>query len=271
MDGTTMHAAQGHPYYPQDSVIPGYAPNSTPIPVILGAFSGIVGVFTLGCVSLAKWYNPGLKRADQLIIGWFALCGFLHCFFEGYFVLHHASIPASQSIFSQAWKEYSLSDSRYLTSDPFMLCIEMLTTLTWGPLSFLTAVLIATSTPTSTPTSTSAPKRHNYSHQGTRHLLQTVVCVGHLYGVALYYGTCGFAEHMRGLSFSRPEWLYYWGYYAGMNAPWAVVPGVLLYQSARAIQGAFVAAAAAPAARDVGEGKKERWGLQNVWGRRFCW
>jgi cholestenol delta-isomerase len=48
--------------------------------------------------------------------------------------------------------------------------------------------------------------------------------VGHLYGVALYYGTCGFAEHMRGLSYSRPETLYYWGYYVGMNAPWVVVP-----------------------------------------------
>jgi cholestenol delta-isomerase len=42
--------------------------------------------------------------------------------------------------------------------------------------------------------------------------------------VALYYGTCGFAEHMRGLSYSRPEVVYYWGYYVGMNAPWVVVP-----------------------------------------------
>jgi hypothetical protein len=48
--------------------------------------------------------------------------------------------------------------------------------------------------------------------------------VGHLYGVALYYGTCGFAEHMGGMVYSRPEGLYYWGYYVGMNMPWAVVP-----------------------------------------------
>ncbi|KAJ4304325.1 hypothetical protein N0V88_001938 [Collariella sp. IMI 366227] len=52
--------------------------------------------------------------------------GFLHCFFEGYFVLNYDSIPASQSLFSQLWKEYSLSDSRYLTQNPFMLCIESL-------------------------------------------------------------------------------------------------------------------------------------------------
>lgn len=81
--------------------------------------------------------------------------------------------------------------------------------MTWGPLSLLTALFTA---------------RNQPREQGVRHLLQAVVCVGHLYGVALYYGTCGFAEHMRGMSYSRPEALYYWGYYAGMNAPWAVVP-----------------------------------------------
>ena len=42
----------------------------------------------------------------------------------GYFVLNHATLASSQSLFAQLWKEYSLSDSRYLTSDPFMLCIE---------------------------------------------------------------------------------------------------------------------------------------------------
>lgn len=128
--------------------------------------------------------------------------------------------------------------------------------------------------------------------------------------MALYFGTCGLAERMRGgTSYSRPEPLYYWGYYAGMNAPWAVVPGreylpsflpyptlfgchccvwlcvclarghgyleiltvfwimmglttvietiVLLYQSARAIRGAFAVAGAGHAERMV-EGKKRR-------------
>jgi cholestenol delta-isomerase len=137
---------QGHPYFPQDAIIPGYAPNTTPLLNILAAFGGIIAVFVGGCVALATWYSPTLKRADQLTIAWFALCafaapffcftvhltdqypgGFLHLFFEGYFVLNHASIPSSQSLFAQLWKEYSLSDSRYLTSDPFMLCIESMT------------------------------------------------------------------------------------------------------------------------------------------------
>lgn len=42
-------------------------------------------------------------------------------------MLNHAVLPSSQSLFAQLWKEYSLSDSRYMTSDFFMLCIETLT------------------------------------------------------------------------------------------------------------------------------------------------
>jgi cholestenol delta-isomerase len=67
-------SGQGHPYFPQDAIIPGYAPNSSPLLAILGAFGGIVGTFVLGCVTLARWYSSGLKRADQLTVAWFALC-----------------------------------------------------------------------------------------------------------------------------------------------------------------------------------------------------
>ena len=32
-----------------------------------------------------------------------------------------------QDLFGQLWKEYAHSDSRYLTSDPFVLCMETVT------------------------------------------------------------------------------------------------------------------------------------------------
>ena len=57
-----------------------------------------------------------------------------------------------------------------------------------------------------------------------RHPLQLVVCVAHLYGVALYYSTSLVDELYKGISYSRPEFRYYWVYYLGMNLPWAVVP-----------------------------------------------
>ncbi|KAL1839120.1 hypothetical protein VTJ49DRAFT_1851 [Mycothermus thermophilus] len=212
--------------------IQGYVPNEWPLPVILGAFGGLIGAFVLGWLALARWLSSGSKSglsgADQFTVAWFSLCGFLHLFFEGYFVLNHATLASSQTLFSQLWKEYGLSDSRYLSSDPFMLCIEALTVLIWAPLSLTTATLTAR-----------ASRRRSPAEQTARHLLQVIVCIGHLYGVALYYGTCGFAERMRGEVYSRPEFVYYWVYYAGMNAPWAVVPFWLLWRSAKAIQAAF--------------------------------
>lgn len=58
----------------------------------------------------------------------------------GYFVWNHATLAGLQSVFAQAWKEYALSDSRYLTSDVFMLCVESITVVSIQsphPLSWL--------------------------------------------------------------------------------------------------------------------------------------
>lgn len=130
----------------------------------------------------------------------------------GYFIKHHASLAGSQSVRAQLWKEYALSDSRYLTSDPFMLCVEGLTVLAHGSLCFLTAATIVYGV--GLPAGSS----------GLRHILQMVVSTLHLFGVLLYYGTLLFEESVHGTSHCRPEFLYRWVYFAGMNAPWVVVP-----------------------------------------------
>lgn len=51
----------------------------------------------------------------------------LHCGFEGYLITHLAQIPGAQDVLSQLWKEYSKSDSRYLTADAFVTSIETVT------------------------------------------------------------------------------------------------------------------------------------------------
>jgi cholestenol Delta-isomerase len=70
--------------------------------------------------------------------------GNTHLFFEGYFMYNHARVSevirtyvdpkltkkqmgSRMDLFGQLWKEYALSDSRYLTSDPFVLCMETIT------------------------------------------------------------------------------------------------------------------------------------------------
>lgn len=70
-----------------------------------------------------------------------ATAGAIHLFFEGYFSLNHTRMGPAQDLFGQLWKEYALSDSRYLTSDAFVLCMETVTAVSllhhWHLLFFL--------------------------------------------------------------------------------------------------------------------------------------
>lgn len=121
---------------------------------------------------------------------------------------------------AQLWKEYSLSDSRYLTADTFVVCMETVTAVFWGPLSFAIAWCIATEHP-------------------LRHPLQSIVSLGQLYGDVLYYGTCTIEFIEFGREYSRPELAYFWGYYVFLNAFWIVIPLCLVVSSARETARAF--------------------------------
>ena len=169
----------------------------------------------------------------------------------GYFAYNHYHMPAMQDLFGQMWKEYSLSDSRYLTSDPFVLCMESITAvrhfislgtyrscsfaltvpllqILWGPLSFLVAVLITIDHP-------------------LRHPFQALVSLGQLYGDVLYYATSMFDHYYRGLTYCRPEAYYFWVYYVTLNLFWIFIPSC---ESDNLL------------ARDL-------MGVANAWGHRF--
>ncbi|KAM0197143.1 hypothetical protein ACHAPA_002468 [Fusarium lateritium] len=126
------------------------------------------------------------------------------------------------TLFAQLWKEYTLSDSRYLTHDIFTVSVETITCLAWGPLSLLAAVGIL-------------------KDWHSRHVVQVIVCTAHAYGVALYYLTNWNESRVHGVAYSRPEALYFWVYYVGFNLPWAVVPLVLLRDSWQQVSKAFTA------------------------------
>lgn len=42
-------------------------------------------------------------------------------------MIHHGHMAESQDFLGQLWKEYALSDSRYMTSDTLVLCMETMT------------------------------------------------------------------------------------------------------------------------------------------------
>ncbi|SPO02869.1 related to C-8,7 sterol isomerase [Cephalotrichum gorgonifer] len=210
-----------HPYSPANALIPHYAENDRPLALVVGSLGVMLATVGLGSAGLAARVNPRLGVDERWIVGWYSICGFLHCFFEGYFVLNHATLASQQTLFAQLWKEYALSDSRYLTSDPFMISVETITVLVWGPLCFFAALCIV-------------------RRSSLRHPVQMMVCMGHLYGVVLYYSTSMAEQYYRGVAHSRPEVLYFWVYYFGFNLPWVIVPTFLLVRSIRAMRLAFM-------------------------------
>lgn len=133
------------------------------------------------------------------------IAGCIHVFFEGYFVLNHTRMASMPDFFGQLWKEYALSDSRYMTSDTFLLVMESYTVIGWGPLCFLTVWCIASDSP-------------------YRHPIQALVSTGQFYGNLLYYTTSLFEDIASGKRYYRPEQYYFWFYFVFMNAIWLVIP-----------------------------------------------
>jgi cholestenol delta-isomerase len=84
-------------------------------------------------------------------------------------------------------------------------CSKTIEQTVWGPLCLIVAYLTA----------------HQHPLQ---HPLRIVICVAHLYGDILYYATSLFDHYVNGVSYSRPEALYFWVYYFLMNFVWIIVP-----------------------------------------------
>ncbi|KAF1914809.1 Emopamil binding protein-domain-containing protein [Ampelomyces quisqualis] len=218
----TLPPGQVHPYYPVEAHIVGYLANKWNTLQLVSMFAaGCAAIFGVTLVVVRK-IRPTLSNGDLATIMWFVLCGCIHSFFEGYFAYNFRTMGSMQDLFGQLWKEYSLSDSRYLTQDAFVLCMETVTAAFWGPLSFVTAALIA------------------YDHP-VRYSLQLIVSLGQFYGDVLYYATSMFDHYILNVTYSRPEPAYYWGYFVLMNAFWIVIPGWLMIQSVNATWSAFSA------------------------------
>ncbi|KAE8356642.1 EBDP4, emopamil-binding protein [Aspergillus coremiiformis] len=201
-----------HPYYPPTAAMPNYIPKDK-------STLELLSIFTITCsailaithkITLAN--RPQIPKSDLLTTLWFVLCGFIHLILEGYYSLNFLTLASQQTLLATLWKEYALSDSRYLVPNNFVLCMESVTAFLWGPLSFLVAYLVVS--------------EHRF-----RYPVQGIVSLGQLYGDVLYFGIAGFDFLVFGIEYSRPERGYFWGYFVFLNAIWIVVPIGLLWQS----------------------------------------
>jgi len=201
-----------HPFFPVGVEIVNFIANDLTVIQLLAAFGTGCALILTTTWLLTTRLAPRLKTMDKMAVLWFCLTGCIHLFFEGYFSYNHTRMGGALDLFGQLWKEYALSDSRYLTSDPFVLCMETITAAFWGPLSFLMMYFIIKSHP-------------------CRYPLQAIVSLGQVYGDVLYYATNLFDHYYKSLSYCRPEAYYYWFYFVFMNAIWIVIPGALLADS----------------------------------------
>ncbi|KAJ1930487.1 hypothetical protein IWQ60_000272 [Tieghemiomyces parasiticus] len=209
MDTVLETVLPAHPYYPTTLALPHYVANTLTFQQALGVLGAAILVIGTGATVLLS-RRPQLSACERIVFIWFLVSGSIHLFLEGYFVLNHRTLAGDQGILGQLWKEYSHSDSRYLSSDTFVLLMEAVTAIIDGPLCYLAAFAI-------------------YQNSPFRHVVQLSVSIAQLYGDLLYYTTTLF----EGFPHCNPHPFYFWFYFVFMNAVWIVIPFSLAWQSGK--------------------------------------
>lgn len=197
-----------HPYYPSSLELPLYVSNDRDLVTVVGSFLAGWTVIWTSSLFLINRKAPGLTITEKATTLWFVTCGFLHIVFEGYFILNYNSMAGKQDLFAQLWKEYALSDSRYLSGDNLVLCAEAVTVACWGPLSFLAAMSII-------------------RDSAWRYPVQLLLSTGHAFGDLLYLASSFMDLYRHNRAYSRPEAYYLWFYFFGLNAIWLIIPSCM--------------------------------------------
>ncbi|KAI9193727.1 EBP domain-containing protein [Polychytrium aggregatum] len=204
-----------HPYYPQSLIISHYAAYPYDLTQLLTVFFGVVAIVLVASIVIISIARPTSNLGYRLAFVWFVGTASVHLFVEGYVAYFHKDIAGMDTFMANIWKEYALSDSRYLVSDPFVIIMETITAFAWGPLCYVIAFLYLIRSP-------------------LRHPLLILVGTGQVYGDVLYYWTTFFEGKGSALS-CHPHPYYFWFYFVFLNSIWIVVPSILIANSFRVI------------------------------------
>jgi cholestenol delta-isomerase len=189
-----------HPYYPRNLRIDQYTPNSTSTNILLVYVLAAVTIWLGAAFWLAGTSAHMKPGRDRAIFCWFALCALTHCSFEPYWVIFNKTVASRQDIFAQLFREYSHADSRYMVSDPLVVTLETMTVAVIGPFCIMAMKAI-------------------YFNSPNRHIYQLIISVFHLISCSLYF----IMDSYEGFPNCDPEFVYFWVYFIGFNAPWLVV------------------------------------------------
>lgn len=201
---------------------------------------GVVGICTIFFVAVfvvftISWEcSPDLKGGEKWLFVWLVITSLIHMIVEGAYVLHQESYTNKDHnmFLLELWKEYGKADSRYMVNDPFIVAVEMATSIGVGPLCLFAAGLLL-------------------FRSEWRWNAVLLVSICQAYGTVLYFLTSHLEEHM----YTRKEPLYFLFLFVGMNGLWILIPGVCILYSftkiARAVRASEGAAEKSTAKKDL--------------------
>lgn len=203
---------------------------------------------------------PSTQTRNRILFFWHAYDALTHLFIEGSFLYEcftsYATLPpgfntepaflgfkdrvygaayGGSSPSARLWQEYAKADHRWATADATVISLELLTVFLGGPAAVYVCYLLWNS-------SRDATSEVKGSAKGKLWLVATALATAELYG-----GFMTFA----------PEWLtgsaqletgnavYLWFYLFFFNTLWVWIPLWVLWEAAKEVRNAFVAAEAA--------------------------
>lgn len=199
-----------HPYVgvPDSIVLEGYHDVILGSDYLIAPFFAVISVV----VGILWLLTRHVATGQRLQLVWFVVSGLIHLCVEGPYILYPDFYTnADPNMFMlELWKEYSKADSRYATRDSLIVAIEACTAFIMGPLCLLAAVGL-------------------FAKSSWRFAVITLVSVCQFYGTVFYFLTSVF----EGLPHTRPEPLYFWFLFTGMNTIWLVLPAICTWDALR--------------------------------------
>lgn len=193
-----------HPYIPRDLKLPGFVPGFLTQSTILTVYAVSSALVVFFMWIFSGWFHKKSK-VNRVLMCWWIFTGLTHIILEGYFVFSPGFYKKTTPHYlAEVWKEYSKGDSRYAGRDSGVIAVEGITAVLEGPACLLAVYAIATK------------KSYNY-------ILQVAICLGQLYGTAVYFIT----SILEGDNFAVSPF-YYFSYYIMANIWWVIIPTIIV-------------------------------------------
>ncbi|CAF1043638.1 unnamed protein product [Didymodactylos carnosus] len=205
-----------HPFTPAKLILDDYVPNTHSGQTLFMIFIAFQLLLFILLWQLTKKRDTPFSSLIQIF--WFTFNGILHLIFQGYFALQHRTLVSETNIFAQSLKQYAVADSRYVTNDLTVICIEILHAFLLGPLCILTAIFV-------------------YRHSPSRYVLILIISTSHLFGCIMFF----LHEYLESFSHvPHDNQIYFYGYFIGINSIWFVFPILFIINSWRKLRSALV-------------------------------